>query len=64
MASGSQRYTIQCKRNGSAWEDVVACTNTQHVVKDQPRGVELEYPVYAVNNAGSGPPGGVVTAVL
>jgi hypothetical protein len=43
---------------------VATCTDTQHTVQNQPRGVELEYRVYAVNKAGSGPSGGVVTAVL
>ena len=57
-------YAIQSKRNGTPWKDLAVCTETQDVVKDQPRGVELEYRVYAVNKVGSGPPGGVVTAVL
>ncbi|MBI2401784.1 MAG: fibronectin type III domain-containing protein [Gemmatimonadetes bacterium] len=57
-------YTIQCKRNGTPWKDLAVCTDTQYVVKDQPRGVELEYRVYAVNKAGIGLPGSVVTAVL
>jgi hypothetical protein len=57
-------YTIQRKRPGTPWEDVATCTDTQHTVQDQPRGVELEFRVYAVNQAGHGPPGAVVTAVL
>lgn len=57
-------YTIQVKRNGTPWEDVGVTTKTRHEVRNQPRGVELEFRVYAVNKAGAGSPSATVRAVL
>jgi hypothetical protein len=57
-------YRIQRKQEGSPWEDVGISTETQHMLGNQPRSVEFEYRVYAVNKAGTGQPSGIVTAVL
>ncbi len=58
-------YTIQRrKRDGGEWEDVGTSVETKELLSDQPRGVELEYRVVAVNKAGAGRPSGTVTAVL
>ena len=37
---------------------------TEHRAMDQPRGVELDYRVVALNKAGTGAASGIVTAVL
>ena len=57
-------YTIQVKRGGGLWEDLAARTDTRCIVSDQPRGVELEYRVFARNKAGVGSPSATVRAVL
>jgi len=58
-------YTIQRRnRAGGSWEDVGTAVETEHLLGKQPRGVELEYRVIAVNRAGSGQPSGVMTVVL
>ncbi len=57
-------YQIQRKQAAGAWEDAAISTTTEHLLNNQPRGVELSYRVFAVNKAGTGQPSGVVTAVL
>ncbi len=57
-------YQIQRKQANGAWEDAGVATETEYVVANQPRGVDLSYHVIAVNKAGRGQPSGVVTAVL
>lgn len=57
-------YRIQRKQDGGDWEDVGISTETQQMLGNQPRGVEFQYRVYAVNKAGTGQPSGIVTAVL
>jgi hypothetical protein len=57
-------YRIQRKQDGGPWEEVGMSTETQHMLGNQPRGVEFSYRVYAVNKAGTGQPSGMVTAVL
>ena len=58
-------YTIQRrKRDGGSWRDVGTSVDTAQLLSDQPRGVEFEYRVVAVNKAGSGQPSATVTVVL
>src|SRR3990172_6495968 len=57
-------YRIQRKREGSPWEDAATSTETEHLVSNQPRGVDLLYRVIAVNKAGAGQPSATVTVVL
>ena len=59
-------YRIQ-RRNGDgtgSWELVDTAVETELLLGKQPRGVQLEYRVIAVNRAGSGQPSGVVALVL
>ena len=59
-------YRIQ-RRSGDGsrtWELVDTAVETEHLLGNQPRGVELEYRVIAVNRSGSGQPSGMVTVVL
>lgn len=46
------------------WSDIAAALETEISLQDQPRGVELEYRVLAINKAGEGPPSNTVMAVL
>ena len=59
-------YRIQRRnRDGtSSWELVDTAVATELLLGSQPRGVDLEYRVIAVNRAGSGQPSGVVALVL
>ncbi len=57
-------YRVQRRKPGGSWEDVATSTDAVELLRDQPRGVELEFRVIALNRAGSGPPSATVTAVL
>jgi len=58
-------YTIQRReRPAGAWKQVATAILTEATLVDQPRGVELEYRVIAVNKAGSGMPSNTVIVVL
>jgi hypothetical protein len=57
-------YRIQRKQEGAPWEDAGTATTTEALVSNQPRGVELQYRVLAVNKAGTGQPSATVTLVL
>ena len=59
-------YRIQ-RRNADgsgSWELVDTSVETEHMLNNQPRGVGLEYRVFAVNRAGSGKPSATATVVL
>ena len=57
-------YRVQRRANRGDWEDVATAVESELHLKNQPRGVELEYQVIAINRAGEGAPSGVVTLVL
>jgi hypothetical protein len=57
-------YVTQGKREGAPWQDVEVCMETHRIVTHQPRGVELEYRVFARNKTGVGNPSATVTCVL
>jgi hypothetical protein len=57
-------YTIQRRQDGSRWEDIGISTDTEELVSNQERGVELYFRVFAVNKAGTGQPSATVAVVL
>jgi len=57
-------YGIQRKKDGTGWEEAGTSTDTEQLMSNQPRGVELDYRVIAVNKAGIGQPSATVTLVL
>ena len=57
-------YRIQRRQEGAPWEDAGTATNTEQLMSNQPRGVELFYRVIAVNKAGDGQPSATVSLVL
>jgi hypothetical protein len=57
-------YSIQRRTPPDAWEDVATSMDTIELLREQPRGVDLEYRVLAMNRAGTGSPSATATAVL
>jgi len=58
-------YQIQRSQGTTGiWEEAGTSAATEHVLTNQPRGVQLSYRVMAVNKAGTDNPSGVVQAVL
>ncbi len=57
-------YKIQRQSDGAPWEDAGTSTNTEQLMSNQPRGVEIHFRVSAVNKAGEGAPSATVTMVL
>ena len=50
-------YTIQRRnRDAGSWKDIGTSVETERLIGSQPRGVDLEYRVIAVNRAGNGQP--------
>ncbi|MCP4200749.1 MAG: fibronectin type III domain-containing protein, partial [bacterium] len=57
-------YQIQRKQPRGKWGDVATSIDRVELLHDQPRGVELEFRVLAMNRAGTGGPSATVKAVL
>ncbi len=57
-------YRVQRRRRGGAWEFVATAVDNDCLLSGQPRGIEFEYRVIAVNKAGTGQPSATVTVVL
>ena len=57
-------YRIQRHEPGGEWEDVATSIDCLELLRDQPRGVDVEFRVRAVNRAGTGGPSASVKAVL
>nr|VFJ67013.1 MAG: Fibronectin type III domain-containing protein [Candidatus Kentron sp. DK] len=52
------------ENRAEGWDVVKTSMNTEITLTGQPRGVQLEYVVVAMNKAGDGPPSNPVMAVL
>ena len=57
-------YRIQRRQPRDEWEDVATSIDRLELLRDQPRGVELDFRVLAMNRAGTGGPSATVRAVL
>jgi hypothetical protein len=57
-------YQIQRREPRGKWEDVATSIDRVELLRDQPRGVELDFRVLAMNRAGVGGPSATVKAVL
>jgi hypothetical protein len=61
------RFKGRCKfrlRSETAWTEIASTYERTISLPGQPRGVELEYSVYATNKAGDGPISNTVMVVL
>jgi hypothetical protein len=52
------------RRQEGAWEEVRTAVNTEVLLREQERGVTLEFQIVAVNKTGDGTPSNIVMAVL
>jgi hypothetical protein len=52
------------QRPEGPWSDVGTAVVTEQLLPDQPRGIEFEYRIIAVNKAGDGEPSNTVVVVL
>ena len=60
-----QAYKVQVARpEEGVWKDVGMSVETELLVSDQERGVDLQFHVIAVNRAGEGGPSNIVRVVL
>ena len=57
-------YKIHRRSDEDQWDEVGTSTTTEQLMRKQPRGVDLNFRVTAVNKAGEGPPSATITAVL
>ena len=58
-------YKVQRRiRDSGDWKDVATAILTEATLVDQPKGIEIEYRVIAVNKAGVGQASNTVMAVL
>ena len=57
-------YQIQRRQPRGEWGDVATSIDRVELLRDQPRGVELDFRVLAMNRGGTGGPSATVKAVL
>lgn len=58
-------YKIQRRnRPEGAWQEVGTAIETESTLVEQPKGIELEYRIIAINKSGEGSPSNTVMAVL
>lgn len=58
-------YRVRCREfEGGGWRDVAMAIDTEVLLNDQKRGVEVAYEVVAVNKAGIGEPSNIVAVTL
>jgi hypothetical protein len=58
-------YKIQRRnRPEGAWQEVGTAIETEATLVNQPKGIELEYRIIAINKSGEGSPSNTVMAVL
>ena len=58
-------YRVRCREfESGGWHDVAMAIDTEVLLNDQQRGVEIAYEVVAVNKAGTGEPSNIVTVTL
>jgi len=57
-------YRVQRRMPGGTWEDLATAVDNDCLLGDQPEGIELDYRVIPVNQAGAGEPSDAVTVVL
>lgn len=57
-------YKVQRRQAGGTWEDVATAVDNDCLLSNQPRGMEFDLHVVAVNKAGAGQPSATVTVVL
>ena len=54
----------QTAGDGGGWQHTAISLETKALLKDQPRGVQLEYRVKAINKTGQSPPSNTIAVVL
>jgi hypothetical protein len=59
-----QRRSAGAEPVSDRWQDVATAILTEATLVDQPRGMELEFRVIAINKSGPGPTSNTVTVVL
>ena len=65
LQASFQAYKVQAARpEEGVWKDVGMSVETELMVNDQERGVDLQFHVIAVNRAGEGGPSNIVRVVL
>lgn len=57
-------YRIQRRMPGGAWEDLATTVDNECLLSDQPRGIEYDLRVLAVNRSGASQPSDGVTVLL
>jgi len=59
-----ERRELTIDETGDDWKQTAISLETKATLKDQPRGVQLEYRVKAINKGGESPPSNTIAVVL